>query len=102
MSEIRASWQAMATRSRVLAVAGLLVPLVLVTALVGGLALGATPPSPPPVADAPLPAGSSPSHSPDLRATPADTESGGVGDAVGRRPVRSPPESIRCWARTGG
>ncbi len=36
MSAIRSSWQAMAPRSRVVAVAGLIVPVVLVTALVGG------------------------------------------------------------------
>jgi LCP family protein required for cell wall assembly len=56
MSEIRSSWQAMSVRTRVLALAGLVVPVVLVVTLVGGLALGATPaPSPSSVAEAPAP-----------------------------------------------
>jgi LCP family protein required for cell wall assembly len=49
----------MAPRSRIFAVAGLVLPVILVLALVGGLALGATPPSPPPLA-----VGASPSATP--------------------------------------
>jgi LCP family protein required for cell wall assembly len=50
MSVIKTSWQAMAPRSRALAVGGLLVPIIVVIALVGGLALSAPPPSQPPLA----------------------------------------------------
>jgi polyisoprenyl-teichoic acid--peptidoglycan teichoic acid transferase len=49
MSAIQTSWQAMAPRSRFLALAGLLVPVILVVALVGGLALSNPPPNPPPL-----------------------------------------------------
>ena len=59
MSGIRTSWQAMAPRSRVIAVAGLVVPVVLVAALVGGVALGAPAASPSPsLADGALPTAS--------------------------------------------
>jgi polyisoprenyl-teichoic acid--peptidoglycan teichoic acid transferase len=49
MSVIRTSWQAMAPRSRFLALAGLVVPVIVVVALVGVLALSAPPPAPPPL-----------------------------------------------------
>jgi polyisoprenyl-teichoic acid--peptidoglycan teichoic acid transferase len=81
MSNIRSAWQAMAVRSRVLAVVGLLVPLVLVAALVGGLALGAQPASPPPVAEAPVPTATPtfpplpPTPSPAPSATPSPSPS---------------------------
>jgi polyisoprenyl-teichoic acid--peptidoglycan teichoic acid transferase len=81
MSNIRSAWQAMAVRSRVLAVVGLLVPLLLVAALVGSLALGAQPASPPPVADGPLPTATPtfpplpPTPSPAPSATPTPSPS---------------------------
>ena len=77
MSGIRTSWQAMAPRNRVIAVAGLVVPVVLVAALVGGVVLAAPGASPSPsLADGALPTASPtfpplpPTPSPAASATP--------------------------------
>lgn len=74
MSAIRTSWQAMAPRSRFLALAGLIVPVILVTALVGGVALSATPPPSPPPLDAGVVPTASPTFPP-LPPTPSPAPS---------------------------
>jgi LCP family protein required for cell wall assembly len=71
----------MAPRSRVIAVAGLVVPVVLVAALVGGVALGAPASPPPSAADGSLPTASptfqalppTPSPAPSATPVPSDT-----------------------------
>jgi polyisoprenyl-teichoic acid--peptidoglycan teichoic acid transferase len=59
MSGIQSSWHGMAPRNRVLAVVGLLVPIILTVTVLGGLALNA-----PTATPAPLAVGSSPSPTP--------------------------------------
>lgn len=82
MSRISSSWKAMAPRSRAIAVAGIVVPVVLVAALVGGVALGAPAASPSPsLADGALPTASPtfpplpPTPSPAPLATPLPSDS---------------------------
>ena len=71
----------MAPRSRFLAVAGLLVPVILVVALVGGLALSSPPQSPPPLGAGVVPTASPtfpplpPTPSPAPSATPEPSDS---------------------------
>ena len=60
MSSIRASWNALSTRSRLIAALGLAVPLVVTISLVAGLLLAA----PPPVVEPVAVAGASPTASP--------------------------------------
>ena len=81
MSAIRTSWQAMAPRSRLLAVAGLLIPTILVIALVAGLTLSAPPSGPPAIAAGAVPTASPtfpplpPTPSPALSASPSPSPS---------------------------
>ena len=81
MSHPHATWRAMSTTGRLLAIAGLVIPVVLVSALTVGLVLSAPTPPPGPAAagpgpvpvvpDPPLP----PTPIPDPSATPAPTPS---------------------------
>ncbi|MEP6638127.1 MAG: LCP family protein [Chloroflexota bacterium] len=82
MSTIQASWRGMAPRSRILAIGGLVVLIILIAVLVGGLVLTSGPASSPPLAaGAPLPTASPtfpplpPTPSPAASASAAPSES---------------------------
>jgi LCP family protein required for cell wall assembly len=65
MSDIRTSWNGLTPRSRILAIAGLVVPIVLTISVVGGLAMAAPPPS-----EEPPGVGSTSSETPGFPALP--------------------------------